>query len=236
MQRKIDSKAARKLAERAPLPLDPSRSIAIKRDVHEFEVDTDCQTFARAFREVVTHRESVFGLIRVKRPGARLGRDFEVGERFQGCFSLVRAARGFLEKRRLGGMGGAVERLLSRPPAAQLVGWLEDHLLSNYAEIEAIVMEPDATRGEVHHLRYRYLDGTPIAGSSLFTIEPLGEARCRVKQVFEYQEVNGIALGTFQRFGLKYHDQVVHMQIHQAAARAGARALSGTIPRQYAEL
>jgi hypothetical protein len=30
------------------------------------------------------------------------------------------------------------------------------------------------------------------------------------------------------------HDQVVHMQIHKAAARAGARVESGTIPQAYA--
>lgn len=97
-------------------------------------------------------------------------------------------------------------------------------------------MDPDPASGGVHRLKYRYLAGTPIAGSSTFTIEPAGERRCRVTQVFEFQEVNGIALRTFERFGLKYHDQVVYMQVHQAAARAGARVASGTIPEAYARL
>ena len=34
----------------------------------------------------------------------------------------------------------------------------------------------------------------------------------------------------------KYHDQVVHMQVHEAAARANAPVLSGTIPEAYARL
>jgi hypothetical protein len=82
---------------------------------------------------------------------------------------------------------------------------------------------------------YSYLDGTPIRGSSTFTIAEEGEGHCRVTQIFEYQEVNAIALATFQRMGLKMHDQVVHSQIHRAAARAGAKVLSGTIPAVYAE-
>ena len=55
-------------------------------------------------------------------------------------------------------------------------------------------------------------------------------------QVFRFQEVNAIALATFERFGLKFHDQVVYMQMHQAARRVGARVLSGTIPEAYGEM
>ena len=109
----------------------------------------------------------------------------------------------------------------------RLLTWIEDAMLSDYAEIVAL---------EEHRVQYRYLDGTPIAGSSIFLVEPLGAARCRVRQIFEYQEVGGVALGSFQRFGLKYHDQDVHMQIHQAAERAGAQVVRSTIPSAYAEL
>jgi hypothetical protein len=109
-------------------------------------------------------------------------------------------------------------------------------MLSDYAEIEEIVLQPDRSRGERHRLRYRYLDGTPIAGSSVFTIEDRGPNRCLVKQIFEYQEVNGTALATFQRIGLKYHDQVVYMQIHRAADHADATVLDSTIPTAYGEL
>ncbi|HUH05340.1 MAG TPA: hypothetical protein VML75_25255, partial [Kofleriaceae bacterium] len=104
----------------------------------------------------------------------------------------------------------------------------------DYGEIEEIVTDP--APGEPHRLRYRYLEGTPIAGSSLFEIEPLGPGRCRVRQVFESQEINAIAVASFQRIGLKYHDQVVHMQIHAAAELAGARVVSSTIPAAYGGL
>ena len=79
------------MQRRAALPVDAARPIAVKRDVHELVVDTDARTFARAFREVVTSPDSVFGLIRVKRPAERMGLEWAVGERFQGCFSLERA-------------------------------------------------------------------------------------------------------------------------------------------------
>jgi hypothetical protein len=227
MERIMGHGAAAKLGQRAVIPVDPTRTIAVKRDVHEFEVATDAARFAEAFRAVVTDPESTFGLIRVKRPAERMGRDFEVGERFQGCFSLEKAALAALPWRWL-------ETALALGPARRLVSFLEDALLSNYAEVRAIVTAPGP--GEAYRLEYAYLEGTPIAGKSTFTIEPIGPRSCRVRQIFEYQEVNGIALGTFQRFGLKYHDQVVEMEIRQAAQRLGAEVVSSTIPHAYAEL
>ncbi len=227
MHRTLDDHDARRLAGRAPLPLDPSSPIAIKRDVHDFEVTADAAAFSRAFTEVVTDARSTFGLIRIRRHASRLGRAFEVGERFQGCFSLERAAVAALERRGWNREARAAQRLLARPAVTRLLTWIEDAMLSDYAEIVAL---------EEHRVHYRYLDGTPIAGSSVFLVEPLGPGRCRVRQIFEYQEVGGVALGSFQRFGLKYHDQVVHMQIHQAAARAGAEVVRSTIPTAYAEL
>src|SRR5687767_10281957 len=123
MERQISEEATRRLAARAPQPVDPAKAIAVKRDVHEFVVTTDAVRFARAFREVVTDPESVFGLIRVKRPASRLGQDFTVGERFQGCFSLELAAAR---------LSPLLARLLAAPGARRAVGWLEDQMLSNY--------------------------------------------------------------------------------------------------------
>jgi hypothetical protein len=210
----------RRLTARAPQPVDPTKPIAVKRDVHEFVVDVDAATFAAAFRRVVTDPESTFGLIRVKRPVERMGQDFAVGERFQGCFSLELAA-----SRKLPWLA----RLMARPGAQKVVTWIEDQMLSNYAEVVSIEERP----GDVHVLVYRYLEGTPIAGSSEFVIEPAGAGRCRVRQIFEYQEVNAFALGTFQSIGLKWHDGVVKMEIEKAAARAGARVIEDTIPEMY---
>ena len=217
--RTISLPAQRRLSTKKRLSVEPARSIAIKRDVHEFVVEAPADRFSQAFRQVMTDPEGMFGLIRVKRPLDRLGQEFHVGERFQGCYSLA-SVIGSLRLFRW---------LLALPPVRWLIGQIEDAMLSDYAVIDELVLD-----GEVRTLKYSYLDGTPIRGSSRFSIESLGKDRCRVTQIFEYQEVNAIALGTFQRFGLKMHDQVVHMQIHKAAARAGARVESGTIPQAYA--
>ena len=234
MERTIRPADVPRLDARQPLPLDPTASIAIKRDVHEAEIAADASDYARAFRDVVTDPDIMFGLIRVRRPGPRAGRAFELGERFQGCFSLERALLGSLERRGWSSVRNVVASVLERPAASRALTWLEDQMLSNYAQIEEIELAPPP--GSPYRLRYRYLDGTPIAGSSVFTIESIAPGRCRLRQVFEYQEVNAIALATFQRFGLKFHDQVVHMQIHRAAERVGAKVLRSTIPVAYAEL
>src|SRR5262249_3671522 len=196
--------------------VDPQKPIAVKRDVHELVVDVEAARFAAAFRDVVTDPESTFGLIRVKRPAERMGRDFAVGERFQGCFSLELAAG-----RRLPWLA----RLLAKRGPQKLVTWIEDQMLSNYAEVVSIEARP----GDVHVLVYRYLEGTPIAGSSEFVIEPAGPGRCRVRQIFEYQEGNAFALGTVQSIRLKWHAGVVKMDIEKAASRPGGRATEHTM-------
>ena len=99
--------------------------------------------------------------------------------------------------------------------------------------IDQLIFAPDTARGEIHTVRYCYLKGTPIAGSSTFFIEPRGAGRCLVRQILEYQEISGLALSVFQRFGIKMHDQVVHVQIQKAAARAGVQPPVGTIPAAY---
>jgi hypothetical protein len=229
MTRVIPDRATQRLARRERLPVDPRRSIAVKRDVHEFVVATDPDRFAAAFAEVMRDPAGSFGLIRVKRPADRQGEDFQQGERFQGCYSLAAALIG----RDPGRGRRALGWLLARAPLRWVVTRIEDAMLSDYAIIDELVLQPEAS--QLHQLRYSYLEGTPIRGSSTFTIGAEAGGRCRVTQIFEYQEVNAIALATFQRMGLKMHDQVVHTQIHRAAARAGALVVSGTIPTAYAE-
>ena len=53
---------------------------------------------------------------------------------------------------------------------------------------------------------------------------------------FEFVIIFGIALGTFQRFGLKMHDEVVQMEIARAAEHAGGRVVETTIPEEYGAL
>jgi hypothetical protein len=237
MDTTIAPRAAARLRRRAPLPVDPRRAIAIKRDVHRFEVGAPPERLAEAFREVMEDPAGRFGLIRVKRPEGRVGQRFALGERFQGCFSLAGALDGLCGRSAwLRPLARALGWCLRTRAGRWLAGVVEDQLLSDYGEIEELCLDPDPAKGEVHRLRYRYLDGTPIRGSSTFIIEPAGGGRSTLTQVFEYQEVNAIALWTFQRLGLKLHDQVVAMQAARAATRAGAEVLSGTVPEAYARL
>ena len=222
METVISARGSRRLARRAPIAVDPTRAVAIKRDVHEYVVQAPAAELALALRAVVTDPASRFGLIRIKRPEERMGAPFEVGERFQGCFAIERAVPGWL---------GPVVRWR---PIAWVVARVEDLFLSNYAEIEAIDFTP--APGEPYVLRYGYLKGTPIAGSTTLLLQPLGPSRTRFVQVFEYQETDAMSVMTFQQFGLKFHDQVVHEEVRQAARRCGAVIESGTIPTAYALL
>jgi hypothetical protein len=227
MDRSISERATKKLLRRRLLSVRRETSIAVKRDSHEFLVDVDAAALIESFRTILTSKDSIFGLIRVKRPAARLGQPFELGERFQGSFSLELLLFTWLGERRW------LRRLLTLAPLRWLLDSLEALFLSNYGELTVMDLTIRAERPA--ELVYAYLEGTPIAGKSTFTIESLGPGRCRFTQILEYQEVNGISLATFQRFGLKFHDQVVHEQVRQAAALAGGTA-HGTVEHAYATL
>ena len=229
MTRIISAGGNARLARRERLPVDPTRSIAVKRDVHEFVVATDPERFAAGFREVMTDPEGTFGLIRVKRPAERLGREFQAGERFQGCYSLGAALIG----RRPGRARRALAWLLGTAPLRWLIGRIEDAMLSDYAIIDELVLEPGP--GETRRLRYSYLEGTPIRGSSTFTIAPEGANACRVTQIFEYQEQNQSFANFFSNKGLKLHNQVVYSQVSQSVALAGGHIIVSDIPAAYRE-
>jgi hypothetical protein len=192
-------RAARHLAGRAPLALDPRRAIAIKRCEHVIAVDVDADALAAALRALLAEPGARFGRIKVKRPAHRVGQPFAAGERFAGCAAL------------------------DLPLPERVRAWLEDHLLSDPAEIDLL----DARR-----FRYRYLRGAPLAGSTDLRIEPAG-AGCRVVLLFEYQEVSLLAIAVLHTFALGWHDQAVYWQVHEAARRAGGAITSSTIHPAY---
>src|SRR5258706_15971161 len=108
----------------------------------------------------------MFGLIRVKRPADRLGRDFTVGERFQGCYSIS----GALLNGRGRFLGRVLRWLLALPPLRWLITAVEDAMLSDYAVIDELVLAPPP--GQTHRLKYSYLDCQPIPGTSRFLHVP----------------------------------------------------------------
>jgi len=97
--------------------------------------------------------------------------------------------------------------------------WLEDNLFSDYAEM--VEMTP-------LRVVYRYLSGCPMAGTSTFEVQPLGD-RCRLRVIFEHQEVGGFAVTILHRFGIRMHDRVTQAQVEAAAARLSAPILSSTL-------
>jgi hypothetical protein len=198
---------ASKLARRRPLSMRPARGPAVKRNLHELTVAAPADAFAGAFRAVM-REEARFGLIEVKR--VRQG-DFVVGERFTGCIRLAQLAA----RRR--GLWRALLGWLSR---TRLGAWLEDAFLSDFAEIVAL---------EPNQVEYRYLSGTPLAGRSRFEIAPLSSETCRLRVIFEYQEIGAFSISILHRFGLRMHDEVTALQAAAACARLGVPLLSSTI-------
>jgi hypothetical protein len=206
----LNERALAKLAKREVLRVDPSRSIAIKRNVHDFVVDVPAKRFARAFHEVMTEPDARFGRIDVRRDPARRGEPFAVGERFHGCFSFTASMPRFAR---------AMERVGLRGAAT----WIEDSFCSDYSEITRLV-ESDG----VFAASYAYLSGSPIAGESRFEITALGSSRCRLEAVFAYQEIGALAVLVLHLFAARLHDDVVLEQVQRSAARAGGRLVSAT--------
>jgi len=212
---------------RAILKLDPDSNIAIKRDVRRFDVSAPAAEMADAFHRVLQRPGARFGLIEVIRAKDRYGLPYQLGERFQGRFDLERALLDELRARILATLTPAVARLLDVLDIDELLDSLADRVASDYGVITELSLEPVA--GKPIRMTYEYLEGTPIAGSSIFQVEPLGDAKCCCRQIFEYQEQDVGAVLFMGTLGIKLHNDVVQAEIGQAAALLGAAVVRSDI-------
>jgi hypothetical protein len=212
---------------RQELVLDASRDITIKRDVHSVVIATDADKLANAFHEVMRDSQRRFGLIRVDRKQANIGKPFSVGERFQGRYQIDQALRqnlGPWEKKVFG-------QFAEDPGVRALLCDIENQNTSDYGVIAELNLTPKD--GADYVIAYRYLEGSPIAGSSTFLISQVAPGQSRVTQVFEYQELTASFALFFSSGGLKLHNQVVYNQAAQAADLLGAKVVSSDIPEAY---
>lgn len=226
-----DDAWSRKLRQRAVLQLNPHAAIGIKRDVHNFTVDASAAAFADAFHSAMRTPGKSFGLIEVRRLPENVGRPFQLGERFQGRYGIEAALRRSTGSNLAGLVPGGA---WLDGPLQKLLRQVEDGFLSDYGIITELELEPERPE-DARRLRYAYLEGSPIAGSSTFEVAPCGAERCRVSQVFEYQELRWDSVPLLSSVGLRLHNQVVASQIAQSAALIGARVLDSDIPSAYWE-
>jgi hypothetical protein len=218
------------LDRRQVLPLDPASPIAIKRDLHTFDVDVPAAKMAWAFHAAMIDTNRRFGLVQVFRKRKNLGRPFTVGERFQGCFRIRHAVKDSIDAnplvaRAVKPIQASIARLYRR--IEEPIHQIEDGVTSDFGEIVELEL------GATCRLKYAYLEGSIIAGSSTFIVEHAGSATSRVTQIFEYQEIRQpyvLWLGTSV---LKMHLGVVFSQIEQAAELAGGRIIGTTVPSPY---
>jgi hypothetical protein len=227
---------AQRLARRPLLWLKPWGCNAIKRDVHCVEVDCEAAGLTQAFHDKMIDPCAHFGLISVRRPCLRTGKPFRLHDRFQGRYSLKDSIIRAVRKSMFGGLEPLVDGVCSAFGVRQVLGLVEDNVMSDYGEIVELNLTATPYR-----LKYVYLVGSPIAGSSTFVIEDLVPGpddgwtgpRCRVTQTFEYQELNFPAMASMATWALKIHDEVVYQQVSQSAETMGHKVVATDIPEEY---
>jgi hypothetical protein len=216
--------------DRPLLKLDPSGSIAIKRDVHDLELDgCSALDFAGAFHETMRAVGKEFGLIKVVRTKAETGQPFKMGSRFQGQYQIEDALRAAHQKGFVAWIERHVPGVIEKLGLGKLLRHAEDAFTSDYGVITTF----DLASPTQPTMTYEYLEGSPIAGSSTFLVTPTGAKTCRFTQIFLYQELHPDFVLFFSMGGLKLHDQVVYSQVKQSADLLGARITSTDIPPEY---
>jgi len=218
------------LDRRAVLPLNAAAPVAIKRDLHTFDVDVAAPQMAWAFHAAMIDASRRFGLVQVIRKRQNQGRPFTIGERFQGCFRIRHAVKDGIDAnplvaRALKRIEGSISRLYRR--MEEPIHYLEDGVTSDFGEIVELEL------GATCRLKYVYLEGSFVAGSSTFIVEPIGGTTSRVTQIFEYQEIRQPYVLWVGTSVLKMHLGVVFSQIEQAAELAGGRIIATTVPPVY---
>jgi hypothetical protein len=226
------------LRKAAPLSLNPTAPISIKRDVHEIVVGIDAAAFSKAFHQVMRDPNRRFGLIRVDRLPENVGQPFRMGERFQGRYELGPAGTQALNEfwKQIFGP------VLDDPSVADSLCRIENSHTSDYGEI--VRLELDAPREGTYAMEYRYLAPSPVSGSSLFEVSDIGSSEelaalgvskaSRVRQTFVYQEQSESFVVFFGTGGLRLHNQVVYSQVKQAAEVAQTKIIKSDIPPEYA--
>jgi len=180
--------------------------------VHNVVIRADSAAFAAAFQHTLQDSKKQFGLIHIMRKQANIDQPFTLGERFQGRFSIEEALK------------------FTDHPHDFLRG-IEDHITSDYGIISEFETAPPL--GGEYRIAYRYLEGSPIAGSSTWTIQQIENGVCRFTQVFEYQELQIGFVTFFATLGLKLHNQVVWSEVKQSADLIGVEIVSTDIPEEY---
>lgn len=214
-----------RLAARRLLVIDATRSISVKRDVHQLRIHADADRVANAFHEVMRDPARRFGMIQVDRPDAEVGRPFQLGSRFQGRYRLD-AGSGFLRE------------LAEYEPARAALCEIENQNTSDYGVIAVLELPPpDGARppppGTRYVLEYRYLEGSPIAGSSRFEVRQVADQLSELTQIFTYQELTPTFAVFFGNGGLTLHNQVVYSQAKQTAELLGVAFDAPDIPEAY---
>jgi hypothetical protein len=232
----IESWAAQ-LRGRNPLALDYRSDITVKRDARDMIVDVEAARLAPAFQQVMSDPTRRYGLIRVDRLPENLGKPFALGEKFQGRYEVDQAITRELHGHLRQWFGDFAD---SEPVQAWLCQ-IENGHTSDYGVISALALS--AAPGQDSVLQYRYLDGSPIAGSSTFTVSDITDPALlaqhgiskgsRLRQLFEYQEQTSSFATFFTKGGLRLHNQVVYSQAEQAAAAAGGKIVASDIPVEY---
>jgi hypothetical protein len=220
---------AKRLQSRRELPIDASRPISVKRDVHVLRVHADADQVASAFHQVMRDPQRRFGLIQVDRPEREAGQPFQLGSRFQGRYRLEDSSK-------------LLKELAKYEPAREALCAIENQNTSDYGLI-AVLELPPAQRtadapphpapGTLFVLEYRYLDGSPIAGSSRFEVRQVSEQLSEISQIFTYQEQTAAFAAFFANGGLTLHNQVVYSQVKQTAALLGVAFEAPDIPKAY---
>jgi hypothetical protein len=224
------SRWEQELDQKRVLALDPRSKITIKRDVHNLVVSAEAAKLADGFHRVMRDPSRRFGLIRVDRKPSNAGKEFTLGERFQGRYELDAAIKQKLKGKWRDWFGD----LADEAPFCELLFNIENSHTSDYGIIARLELNPPP--GTDFVLSYQYLEGSPIAGSSTFAITALAPGRSRLTQTFEYQELTEDFAKFFSTAGLRLHNQVVYSQVRQSAELAGGQIVESDIPREYQEL
>jgi hypothetical protein len=225
------------LRNKQPLRIDYSSSLTVKRDLHDVIVDVEASKYAAAFHQVMIDPQRRFGLIHVNRLRENTGKPFTLGEHFQGRYDVEAA----VEQQLKGKLKQWFGELADSPEVQALLCDIENRHTSDFGVISLLELSPPP--GKDYVLQYRYLEGSPIAGSSTFSVTALTDPELlakygvqqatRLRQVFEYQETKTSFAGFFSKGGLRLHNQVVFAQADQAATAAGGKVLESDIPPEY---
>ncbi len=190
--------------------------------------DVGAGDVAQAFLKTKS-TQTDFGPMQLVRDPKNIGKDFAVGERFEGRMRLDRPLRTELDTSPLpSAIKSALDGIMGSSLAVRIASRLSDTLTSNYCLVTHLDLS--VVPGRSPFGRYVFLSGSPVSGGITFEAADVAGHGCVLTYTFAYTPNDAVTAVMMDHFGQRLTQVVGYIEVEAAAKALGKAFVSDMQP------